>query len=44
LIWIELVISLAVPIGWGVWQLIDLRREARKDKDKAKAKRPPSSQ
>jgi len=34
LIWIEILIGFAVPMAWGVWQLIDLKREARKDKAK----------
>ncbi len=37
MIWIEIVIGFAVPMAWGVWQLIDLRREARKDAAKAES-------
>ncbi|MEO8936248.1 MAG: hypothetical protein ABI277_06190 [Burkholderiaceae bacterium] len=34
MIWIEVVLAFAVPVGWGVWQLIDLRRERRRDEAK----------
>jgi hypothetical protein len=32
LIWLELVLGFGVPIAWGVWQLIDLRRWREKDR------------
>lgn len=35
MIWLEVVLGFLVPVGWGVWQLIDLRRERRKDAEKA---------
>jgi hypothetical protein len=31
LIAIEIVVGFGVPIAWGVWQLVDLRRERRRD-------------
>ena len=31
MIWIEVVLGFAVPVGWGLWQLWDLKRERRKD-------------
>jgi hypothetical protein len=31
LIWIEILVGFGVPLAWGVWQLIDLRREREKD-------------
>ena len=37
LIWLEIVIGFAVPIGYGVWQLIDLKREKRRDEAKRAA-------
>ena len=37
LIWLEVVLGFVVPIGWAVWQLIDLRRERERDRLKAKA-------
>jgi hypothetical protein len=27
LIWLEVLLGFAVPFGWGVWQLIWLRRD-----------------
>lgn len=39
LIWIEILIGFGVPIAWGVWQLIDLRRERERDAAKAAASR-----
>ncbi len=35
LIALEIVLGFAVPLGWGVWQLIDLRREREADRRKA---------
>ncbi len=35
MIWLEVVVGFAVPLGWGVWQLWDLRREKRRDAAKA---------
>ncbi len=31
MIWLEVLLGFAGPMAWGVWQLIDLRREARRD-------------
>ncbi len=31
MIWLEIVIGFAVPMAWGAWQLIDLRRERKRD-------------
>ena len=36
-IWIEIVLGFAVPIAWGVWQLVDLKREKKKDAAKRSA-------
>ena len=38
MIWLEIVLAFVVPVGWGVGQLIDLRRERRKDAEKAASK------
>ncbi len=38
MIWLEVVLGFAVPIGFGVWQLLDLRRERRLDAEKAAAR------
>ncbi|RZU02847.1 hypothetical protein [Rivibacter subsaxonicus] len=32
---IEIVLGFGVPIAWGVWQLIDLRRENRRAAERA---------
>ncbi len=34
MIWLEIVLGFLVPIGFGVWQLLDLRNERRKDEAK----------
>ena len=31
LIWIEVVLGFAVPVGWAVWQFVSLRREQARD-------------
>ncbi len=36
LIWIEVVLGFVVPVGWGVWQLIELRRLRRRDEEDAR--------
>jgi hypothetical protein len=33
-IWFEVLVGFVLPVGWGVWQLIDLRREKKKDEAK----------
>lgn len=30
-IWFEVLVGFAIPVGWGVWQLIDLKREKKRD-------------
>jgi predicted membrane-bound mannosyltransferase len=35
---IEIVVGFGVPIAWGVWQLISLRRDNRKAAEEAAAK------
>ena len=35
LIWIEVVLGFAVPVGWAVWQLVSLRREQARDREEA---------
>jgi len=30
-IWFEVLVGFAIPVAWGVWQLIDLKREKKKD-------------
>jgi hypothetical protein len=35
LIAIEVVIGFAVPVAWAVWQLVSVRRELRRDREKA---------
>ncbi len=35
---IELVVGFGVPIAWGVWQLISLRRDNRRAADEAAAR------
>ncbi len=46
LIVIELVIGFAVPIGWAVWELVKLRREQARDRERerlqAQSSDPPS--
>lgn len=34
----ELVLVLAVAVGLGVWQLVDINRELRKSRDKRKSR------
>jgi cytochrome oxidase assembly protein ShyY1 len=36
LIVLELVLGFAVPVGWGVWQLISLRRDQREAEAQAR--------
>ncbi len=36
MIWLEIVIGFAILMAWGVWQLIDLKRETRKDEARRK--------
>jgi hypothetical protein len=40
LIVLEIVLGFAVPIGWGVWQLLELRRLKRRDEAQARAAPP----
>ncbi len=35
LIAIEVVLGFVVPVGWGVWELMSLRRERRRDAEAA---------
>jgi hypothetical protein len=35
LIAIEIVVGFGVPVAWGVWQLVDLRRERQREAIKA---------
>ena len=37
LIALEVVLGFVVPIGWGVWELMSLRRERERDRLKAQA-------
>ncbi len=39
LIALEIAIGFLVPLGWAVWELVSLRREQRKDAQKAAAAR-----
>ncbi len=38
LIALEVVLGFVVPVGWGVWELMSLRRERERDRLKAQAK------
>lgn len=35
LIAIEIVVGFGVPLAWAVWQLVSVRRELRRDREKA---------
>jgi hypothetical protein len=35
---LEVVLGFVVPVGWGVWELMSLRRERERDRLKAQAK------
>ena len=35
LIAIEVVVGFAVPVAWAIWQLVSVRRELQRDRDKA---------
>ncbi len=37
LIALEVVLGFVVPVGWGVWELVSLRRERERDRLKAQA-------
>lgn len=39
LIWLEIVLGFGVPVAWGVWQLIDLRRYREQDRAEAERRR-----
>ena len=32
MIWLEIVVGFAVPIGWGLWELYALRRDRLRDR------------
>ncbi len=38
LIALEVVLGFGVPVGWAVWELIALRREKRRDAERAAAR------
>ncbi len=38
LIWLEVLLGFAVPLGWAGWELFDLRRERERDRIKAAAR------
>lgn len=40
LIALEIVLGFLVPLAWGVWQLVELRRLKRRDQERAAAARP----
>jgi hypothetical protein len=37
LIALEIVLGFLVPLAWGVWQLVELRRLDRRDRERADA-------
>jgi hypothetical protein len=37
-IWLEVVLGFAIPVGWGVWELVSLKREKQRDKQRDAAK------
>ena len=39
LIVLEIVLGFGVPIAWGVWQLVELRRLKRRDEEAARRQR-----
>lgn len=41
LIWIEVVLGFVIPVGWGLWQLAELRRLKRRDDEAARTGTPP---
>lgn len=43
LIALEVVLGFVVPLGWGVWELMSLRRERERDRLKAQVKLDESS-
>jgi hypothetical protein len=40
MIWFEVLVGFVVPVGWGLWQLWDLRREKQRDAAKRAASDP----
>ena len=38
LIALEVVLGFVVPVGWGVWELMSLRRERERDRLEAQAR------
>ncbi|HSC62332.1 MAG TPA: hypothetical protein VLD35_01765 [Caldimonas sp.] len=38
LIALEIVLGFVAPVGWAVWELWSLRREQRRDREKAEAR------
>jgi hypothetical protein len=37
LIVLEIVVGFGIPVSWAVWELVKLRREQRRDREKAAA-------